>query len=163
MENEGNWQTEKAVRNTTDPELFAFVQMIISKVIFNPVSVVVSGSGQCPEGGAIRFSGGSDFGSDEKHRSVWRLGAQSLHEGQCHAKDQMNMAHRVSERSRKDSDSWELLLDVSHSLGFFHAGTGDRRGDLNRDRLLQEQWRTSWDQEGLQRQWVTFQEPENTK
>lgn len=61
------------------------------------------------------------------------------------------------------SDSWELLLDVSHSLGFFHAGTGDRRGDLNRDRLLQEQWRTSWDQEGLQRQWVTFQEPENTK
>lgn len=103
MENEGNWQTEKAVRNTTDPELFAFAQMIISKVIFNPVSVVVSGSGQCPEGGAIRFSGGSDFGSDEKHRSVWRLGAQSLHEGQCHAKDQMNMAHRVSERSRKDS------------------------------------------------------------
>ena len=41
-----------------------------------------SGPDHSPEGGAVRLSGGSDVGSDEEHRSVRRLRAQSLHEGQ---------------------------------------------------------------------------------
>lgn len=39
------------------------------------------GSYQCPEGGAVWVSGGSDVGADEEHGPVRRLGAQSLHEG----------------------------------------------------------------------------------
>lgn len=41
----------------------------------------ISGSGVGPEGGAVRFSGGSHVGSDEEHRAVRCLRAQSLHEG----------------------------------------------------------------------------------